>query len=74
MSRLTHSQMGLGIGALGVPELRRIPSGQLGPPRLLLKRGLEQKYCQLGLCGDWSLNVFKMNEVERINQKTFHIC
>ena len=40
MSLLTHSQMGLGIGALGVPELRRIPSGQLGPPRLLLKRGL----------------------------------
>ena len=34
MSLLTHSQMGLGIGALGVPELRRIPSGQLGPPRL----------------------------------------
>ena len=22
-----HSQMGLGIGALGIPELRRIPSG-----------------------------------------------
>ena len=40
MSLWTHSQMGLGIGALGVPELRRIPSGQLEPPRLLLKRGL----------------------------------
>ena len=22
-----HSQMGLGIGALGIPDLRRIPSG-----------------------------------------------
>ena len=40
MSLWTHSQMGLGIGALGVPELRRIPSGQLEPPGLLLKRGL----------------------------------
>ena len=75
MSLWTHSQMGLGIGALGVPELRRIPSGQLEPPGLLLKRGLEQKYCQLGLRGDWSLNMcVKVMKLNGLFKKPFHVC
>ena len=43
MSLLTHSQMGLRIGALGVPELRRIPSGQLELPKSILKEDCNKK-------------------------------
>ena len=48
MSLLTHSQMGLGIGALGVPELRRIPSGQLEPPKSILKEDCNKNIANWG--------------------------
>ena len=56
-----HSQMGLGKGALGIPELRRIPSGYplwiIGATSAKIEiKGSNGVYCQLGLRGDWSLN------------------
>ena len=70
MSLWTHSQMGLGIGALGVPELRRIPSGQLEPPGLLLKR-IVTKILPTGATRRLVPEcVCKSNEVEWIIQKT----
>ena len=55
MSLWTHSQMGLGIGALGVPELRRIPSGQLELPKSILKEDCNKNIANWGYeeIGPW---------------------